>query len=163
MTAPINRGNGNHVIDLRRRLVAQIIVRKPDVTQLEVQQAVAEKMINERTGKPYSEGIIRRDILAIRERWRQDASLSFEDMVAEQRARLHDLYIEARNPGTVGRPRKVNLRIALDVVREMNKIIGAYAPEKTDITSGGKPLRTVEDWLAVAEANQEQIEGLEDE
>ena len=162
--ARINKGGGNHLIDRRRRLVTQILMQKPDVTQHEIQRIVGTQLVNPETGNPYTLTIINRDVIAIRKIWRKDNAKDFEDLVSEQRARIGDIYNTARRQKEKDKPEKIGaLRLALDCLRELNRMVGAYAPIKTDITTLGEPLRSVEDWKTVAEKNAEQIAELEAE
>lgn len=134
--AKVHNGNGNGVIDLRRRLVSQILLRQPDITKREMVEFVGQKIINPETGSSFSIGTIHNDMIAVREGWKERSAQNYDELVAEQKAMLYDLYAEARKKG--------KLNIAIDCIKELNKMIGAYAPERHDITSGGEKLQKVE-------------------
>lgn len=94
----------------------------------------------------YAYEIMREARKKIQEIWDKNAEAHLE----ESKAQLEELYETAI--------RKKDMKLALQVRQELNKLMGLYSPDKLDITSGGKTISEIK----IIEIRNEQKPGAED-
>jgi hypothetical protein len=82
-------------------------------------------------GQSYSYEIIREARKRIQEIWDRNAEAHLE----ESKGQLEELYENAI--------RKKDMKLALQVRQELNKLMGLYSPDKLDITSNGKEITEI--------------------
>jgi hypothetical protein len=113
------------VVEKRRRFVASLRLR--GMTQREIESALpAHGVFNPKTGKPWTLGMINRDLKAIEAQWREDAARDISELKAKQLAEIGEVKLEAWKKGAIK-----NVLAALD--REM-KLTGTAASEKLELT-----------------------------
>ena len=111
----------------RRQLVAQLMVRRPRVTQRQLRAALAERgHVNPETGAPWSLGTINRDVEAIREK----ARARMEDDANTWRARelemLRALQADAWDAG--------EYRTVVSISKRRAKLLGLDEPDELRAT-----------------------------
>jgi hypothetical protein len=84
------------------------------------------------------------EILRDVQNWITDHNvIDIKGAVADQLARLDDLY------------EKGDSKLRLEVLKEVSKLLGLYATQKVDLTSGGNPIGEIK----LIKVNDRQIEG----
>lgn len=124
MTGP-NHGNPN-LIEYRRKLVAGLLVRRPNIQQRDIMDAVGKQVLNPQTDRPYSLGTINNDIQAIRAGWRERAGLDYDEWVAEQIATLDEVETEAWL--------SKNFELVLKCMDRRAKLLGLDKPQQLIVT-----------------------------
>jgi len=97
-------------------------------------------------GQSYAYEVMREARKKIQEIWDKNAEAHLE----EAKAHLEELYENAI--------RKKDMKLALQVRQELNKLMGLYSPEKLDITSNGQTISEIK----IIEIRNEQKPGAED-
>jgi len=109
------------VIDKRRQMIAQLRLR--GMTQREiVEKLPALEIINRKTNRPYSLGIINKDLQVIHEQWRTEAVQDIAEHVARVLAELREVKRAAWSEKAFG-----------DILRAIEKeckILGIDSPDK---------------------------------
>jgi hypothetical protein len=82
-------------------------------------------------GQSYAYEVIREARKRIQEIWDRNAEAHLE----ESKGQLEELYENAI--------RKKDMKLALQVRQELNKLMGLYSPDKLDITSNGKEITEI--------------------
>lgn len=125
------------IVGIRRRRVAALVLR--GLTQREIVQALAnprhptDRIVNPRTGEPYSLGTIHSDIVALRKLWLEE---SLEDIQSHKSVVLAELAEVKRFAWTKG-----ELVHVLRALSQQAKLLGLNEPEGVDLKSGGEPIR----------------------
>jgi hypothetical protein len=90
--------NGSDLIEYRRRLIARLLIRKPNITRRELHMSLATpdetgqpRILNPDTGEPYSLGTIQNDIDWLKADWRAKSGQDYDDWVAGELAKLDEL------------------------------------------------------------------------
>jgi hypothetical protein len=124
----------NDAIEAKRlELVAALRLRGR--TQREIQQALAQQMLNPQTGEPYSLGTINGDIKKLERQWRKSAADTIEEHKARQLAEIG----EVKRQAWLDKDAALVLR-AIDT--EAN-ITGTKAATKQEVTgANGGPIQT---------------------
>jgi len=97
-------------------------------------------------GQSYAYEVMREARKKIQEIWDKNAEAHLE----EAKAHLEELYENAI--------RRKDMKLALQVRQELNKLMGLYSPEKLDITSNGQTISEIK----IIEIRNEQKPGAED-
>jgi hypothetical protein len=122
------------------------------VVKMKVENGASNKTIldflmnNLGYGQSYSYEVMREARKKIQEIWDKNAEAHLE----EAKAHLEELYENAI--------RKKDMKLALQVRQELNKLMGLYSPEKLDITSNGQTISEIK----IIEIRNEQKPGAED-
>jgi len=122
----------NEAIEARRlELVASFRLRK--LTQREIQEKVAEVLMNPATDEPYSLGTINADIKKLEKEWRRSAAAKVEEHKAQQLAEIQEVKRQAWSDKDLN---TILRAIGLEV-----DITGTKAPVQNEITGKeGGPL-----------------------
>jgi len=111
--------------DRRRQLVAEIMVRRPRVTQRQLREALTEQgHINPETGEAWSLGTINRDVEVVREQAQERMSRSAEEWRAQELEMLQELQADAWKEG--------EYRTVIQVSKRRAKLLGLDEPEKIE-------------------------------
>lgn len=111
------------VISHRRRLVAQLRLR--EFAQDEIVAALEQQgIVNPKTGKPWSKGIINADCQALEAAWHEQAVKTTAEMKIEMFARLREVARAAWG--------KNDLRSVLQALKQQAELLGLDAPLKVD-------------------------------
>lgn len=118
--------------EMRRRMVAQILVRRPGITQRAIQQMLAAPVSegglrNSRTGKPYSIYTINNDIQELRKQYRASAMQDTDEWVGRALAAYDQLEADAWAKGDRNFIRKIWL--------DRRSLLGLDAPKKIAATT----------------------------
>lgn len=97
-------------------------------------------------GQSYAYEIMREARKKIQEIWDKNAEAHLE----ESKGQLEELYEVAI--------RKKDMKLALQIRQELNKLMGLYSPDKVDITSNGQTISEIK----IIEIRNEQKPGTED-
>jgi len=125
--------------DQRRKLVAEIMVRRPRVTQRQIREALTSKgYLNPETGNPWSIGTINRDVEAIRQRARNQMDRSAREWRARELEMLRQLQADAWDEG--------DYRTVVSISKRRAKLLGLDEPEELDVDMGTDP-ETIETLL----------------
>jgi hypothetical protein len=122
------------------------------VVKMKVEKGASNKTIldflmnNLGYGQSYAYEVMREARKKIQEIWDKNAEAHLE----EAKAHLEELYENAI--------RKKDMKLALQVRQELNKLMGLYSPEKLDITSNGQTISEIK----IIEIRNEQKPGAED-
>jgi hypothetical protein len=122
------------------------------VVKMKVENGASNKTIldflmnNLGYGQSYAYEVMRDARKKIQEIWDKNAEAHLE----EAKAHLEELYENAI--------RKKDMKLALQVRQELNKLMGLYSPEKLDITSNGQTISEIK----IIEIRNEQKPGAED-
>lgn len=122
------------------------------VVKMKVENGASNKTIldflmnNLGYGQSYAYEVMREARKKIQEIWDKNAEAHLE----EAKAHLEELYENAI--------RKKDMKLALQVRQELNKLMGLYSPEKLDITSNGQTISEIK----IIEIRNEQKPGAED-
>ena len=121
---PKSRGNGNGIIEKRRRAISIILTERPTISQREIMDILAEQfsLWNPQTDAPYSLGTINNDIQQIKAGWMERAYRAYGDWVAEQVATIERVKEKAFRDG--------RLDIVLRCVEQICKLLGLYEPTR---------------------------------
>lgn len=129
--------------DQRRKLVAEIMVRRPRVTQRQIRRTLTERgHKNPETGKPWSIGTINRDVEAIRERAREKMDRDAREWRARELDMLRQLQADAWEEG--------DYRTVVSISKRRAKLLGLDEPEEIEATVGTDP-ETIETLLDALE------------
>ena len=124
-------------IAARRRIIQSLLLRNAHATQRDIERYLGEQnFVNPDTGRPYSLGTINSDIQAIEEEWQAAALQDIQERKARRNAELEELKKDAwsaKDRSTV-----------LAIIREQNKMDGAYAPARTETTINPDEILVVE-------------------
>jgi hypothetical protein len=107
------------------------------VVKMKVENGASNKTIldflmnNLGYGQSYAYEVMRDARKKIQEIWDKNAEAHLE----EAKAHLEELYENAI--------RKKDMKLALQVRQELNKLMGLYSPEKLDITSNGQTISEI--------------------
>jgi hypothetical protein len=115
-------GNGNGIIEKRRRMVASLLARQPRISRRELQEQVGKKLVNPDTGNPFALGTIQNDIDALKTQNRERAGQQFSVWIGEQLLGLEELMTEAWHRG--------DLTIVLRCMQERAKLLGLNEPDR---------------------------------
>jgi len=120
------------IIDNRRRQVA--ILRLRGLTQREIVSTLAgQGIINIKTKKPWSLGIINRDLSALEAEWRAEAGRAMDEHKAQQLAELNEVRRSAWS--------NKDLTTVLKVIKQESDILGTNAPLRQEVTGAeGQPI-----------------------
>jgi len=119
-------------VDFRRQHVASMRLR--GMTQREIQTALTGMgIINPRTDKEYSIGIINADVKALRKHWQKEAQGDTEEHVGQMLAEL----AEVKRMGWSLQ----DLRAILQALKQEADLRGLNASQGIDLTTGGQPLQ----------------------
>jgi hypothetical protein len=122
------------------------------VVKMKVENGASNKTIldflmnNLGYGQSYAYEVMREARKKIQEIWDKNAEAHLE----EAKAHLEELYENAI--------RRKDMKLALQVRQELNKLMGLYSPEKLDITSNGQTISEIK----IIEIRNEQKPGAED-
>lgn len=97
-------------------------------------------------GQSYAYEILREARKKIQEIWDKNAEAHLE----ESKGQLEELYEVAI--------RRKDMKLALQIRQELNKLMGLYSPDKVDITSNGQTISEIK----IIEIRNEQKPGNED-
>jgi len=125
-------GNGNGVLEKRRRLISSMLIRRPNITRRELMDEIGKMILNPATGEPFSLGTIQNDIDALKEGWRERAAEDAAAWIAEQLATIDQLQGDAWSQRDYG--------VVLRCIQERAKLKGLYPAEKREISSLVKSL-----------------------
>lgn len=121
---PLNNSRSD-IRDRRRQLVAEIMVRRPRVTQRQVRDALTEQgHINPETGEAWSLGTINRDVEAVREQAQKRMNRSAEEWRSQELEMLRELQADAWEEG--------EYRTVIQVSKRRAKLLGLDEPEQID-------------------------------
>ena len=134
--------NGSDLTEYRRRLIARLLIRKPNITRRELHASLATpdemgnpRFINKKTGKPYSLGTIQADIDWLKADWRNRAGQDYDDWVAGELAKLDELEAAAWQ--------EKEYIVVLRCMERRAKLKGLDAPTRQEISGeGGGPIET---------------------
>jgi len=118
-------GNGNGIIEKRRRMVASLLARQPRISRRDLQERVGKKLVNPDTGSPFALGTIQNDIDALKAENRERAGQEFAVWIAEQLLAIEELMTHAWARG--------DLAIALRCIQERAKLLGLNEPTRFEI------------------------------
>ena len=118
--------------DRRRQLVASLLVRNPRITRRQIQEMLAVEpskggMRNPSTGKPYSLGIIHKDVGDVLAEWQQLRLKDAGEWISHTLAGYEELEMQAWRDGNLAEVRRV--------LGERRKLLGIDEPEKHDVTT----------------------------
>jgi len=109
----------------RQETVARLNLR--GMTQREIEKALRnQKMINPRTGKPWSLGTINADLQEMEEAWQASALASRQKLKNRSNAELEEMKRQAWKDG--------DIRLALEIRREQNKLFALYDPIELSVS-----------------------------
>ena len=119
-------------IDLRRSLVAALVVRVPNLSIRGISRILAENPsepghINQQTKRPWTHGTIHEDVKAIRAEWRKQMEEDAKEWKAKVIAGQQEIVGEGH--------RKSDLANARLAWAEICKMLGLYAAEQHEITT----------------------------
>jgi len=122
----MGRSNARQVaIERRQSFIAALLVQNPYLTYRQIYSLLAGDVArgglrNPRTNKPYSLGIIHKDVHEIREGWRQSALKDTDEWVAEILADYREIKKLAYAKG--------DLQTVLRVLGDTRRMLGLDAP-----------------------------------
>ena len=118
-------------IDYRRLWVERLFLR--GLTMREIQYKLPEQgIVNPETSNGYALGTISRDVTAIKERWKQEASADIAEVKAAQLAELKEA---RRRAWAIGDISEIRHSLSLEA-----DLTGTKAPKLVDVKSGGEKL-----------------------
>ena len=125
--------NGSDLTELRRRAVARLLIRKPNITRRELHAALAApneigqpRIVNPDTGEPFSLGTIQNDVDWLKGNWREKAGQDYTDWVAGEIAKLDEVEAVAWQ--------ERDLDTVLKCMTRRAKLLVLDKPERTEIS-----------------------------
>lgn len=136
---------GQDVTAIRRQQIATILIRRPRVSQRQIQDALTKQgMTNPATGKAWSLGTVNNDIQHIREEAAERMRRDSDQWLAEELDKLEKLEQDAWDAS--------DRRTVLACMQRRHKLLGLDAPDRIQQTS------TISvDWAALSD---EQVAAL---
>jgi len=148
---PNSGGNGNGIIERRRRAIGIILAERPTISQRELMEVLEKQadIVNPRTGAAYCLGTINNDLQAIKRGWMERAYQCYSDWVSEQVAKLDRLEERAW--------RSNDLAIVLRCIDRRCKLLGLDEPTRLIVDwqqeareAGLDPAEVFERYIAAA-------------
>jgi len=115
-------GNGNGIIEERRRAIASLLARRPRITRRELQKVIGERIVNPDTQRPFALQTIQNDIDALKAQNRERAGQEFAVWIGEQLLSLEELMSFAWSKG--------DLAVVLRCLQERAKLLGLNEPDR---------------------------------
>jgi len=115
-----NRQRRLRTTEIRRKAVAELIRDDPISFKTIHHRMEKAGHTNPNSGRPWSLGVIHRDVQTLRQEWREAAGLAFEDHVARQLQELSNIKRLALGKG--------ELNAALRAIQLEMKLLGTEAP-----------------------------------
>jgi len=131
----MSNSNKELIRENRRVLISSLVLRKPNISQRRIMAKLAAMgSINPDTGKAWSLGIINADMKAAKASYRERRDKDTEEWIDGELAKLDELEGVAWGRG--------DYDLVLKIMAMRAKILGLFSPERRDLTSGGKPVKT---------------------
>lgn len=113
--------------DRRKQLVASLMKRNPRLSRRQLHAELAKPVDeggirNPQTGEPYCLTTVHKDIVALREGWREDAAKATNDWIVETLSDYQELWVRACEASDWAEARRV--------VEARTKLLGINAPQK---------------------------------
>jgi len=134
--------SGESIQAKRRELVARLRLR--GMTQRQIQATLAKPdrrtgtsaMVNPKTDEPFSLGTINSDCQFLDNEWRECMAEETDLLKSRIWAEIQEVRREAWASGDMG--------TVLKAIKQEVDLFGLNAPIKTDLTTGGRPITTIE-------------------
>lgn len=139
------------IIDHRREVVAALRLRGATTRQIEA-QLPAQGIVNNKTGKPYTIGIIHKDIKELEKKWQKNALRDMSELKSNQLAEIRAARSKAWGNGDLGMVSKF-LKQEID-------LLGTESPKRQELTGadGNDIGVSITDWKEKYRANKKQAE-----
>lgn len=113
-------------MEQRRRLVSELLLRRPGITQREICDDLEERgFVNPDTGKPYSLGTVNSDVQTLEDGWRRSAQRDIAEFKWRQIAELDEVKRAAWSDKDVNAVMRA-IKLQMDIT-------GTEAPKRSEL------------------------------